>query len=274
MNPRRRRSALYLPASNPRAIDKARTLPADVIILDLEDAVAPEAKTQARQAAIAAIHEGGFAPRELVVRINALHTPWGEADLAAFASTPPHAILIPKVATPGDLTAAAARAPHVALWAMIELPAAILNLAHIAAAPGLAALVMGTNDLAAELGATPGPDRAPLAPALALTIAAARAHGLTALDGVYNAIDDDAGFAAEAHQGSAFGFDGKTLIHPRQIAPCNAAFSPSPEQLTQARTIVAAFADPANADKGAVRLGGRMVERLHLAAAHRTLARA
>lgn len=274
MTPRPRRSALYLPASNPRAIEKARTLPADVIILDLEDAVAPEAKAQARKAAVAAIARGGFAPRELVVRVNALQTPWGEADLEALAATPPDAILIPKVATHGDLTAVGGRAPHISLWAMIETPAAILHLGAIAAAPGLAALVMGPNDLASELGATPGADRIPLHPALALTVAAARAHGLAALDGVYNAIDDNSGFAAEAAQGAAFGFDGKTLIHPRQIELCNAAFSPSPDAVAQARAIVAAFADPANADKGAIRLDGRMVERLHLAAAHRTLARA
>ncbi len=271
---RSRRSALYLPASNPRAVAKARTLPADVIILDLEDAVAPEAKDNARAAVIAAIVEGGFGDREIVVRVNGLQTPWGEADLEALASTPPQAVLIPKVASPGDLTAAAARAPRVPLWAMIEMPAAILHLGGIAAAPGLGALVMGCNDLAAELGATPGADRIPLHPALALTLAAARAHGLAALDGVFNAIEDEAGFAAEARQGAAFGFDGKTLIHPSQIDTCNAAFSPSPEQVANARAVVAAFDDPANAQLGAIRLDGRMVERLHLATAHRTLARA
>ena len=271
---RPRRSALYLPASNPRALAKARTLAADVIILDLEDAVAPEAKADARAAAVAAIREGGFGPRELIVRVNGLCTEWGEADLEALAATPPDAILIPKVRSHGDLTAAAARAPGVPLWAMIETPAAILHIASIAAAPGLVVLVMGCNDLAAELGATPGPDRTPLHPALALSVAAARAHGLAALDGVFNAIEDEARFAAEARQGAAFGFDGKTLIHPRQIEACNAAFSPSADALAQARAVVAAFADPAHADRGAIRLDGRMVERLHLAAAHRTLARA
>ncbi len=274
MTPRPRRSALYMPASNPRAIAKARTLPADVIILDLEDAVAPDGKEGARAAAVAAIREGGFGARELVVRINALATPHGAADLAALAPAPPHAILIPKVSTPGDLGAVAARAPHVPLWAMIETPGTILHLAQIAAAPGLAALVMGLNDLAADLGCTPGRERTPLHSAMALTVAAARAHGLAALDGVYNAIEDEAGFAAEAAQGAAFGFDGKTLIHPSQIEACNAAFSPSPAQIAHARAIVAAFAAPENAQRGAIRLDGRMVERLHLAAAERTLARA
>ena len=274
MTYRARRSALYLPASNARAINKARTVACDVVILDLEDAVAPEAKTDARAAAVAAIREGGFGARELVVRVNALATPHGEADLEALASVPPHAILIPKGCTHGDLTAVAARAPHVPLWAMIETPAAILHLASIAAAPGLAALVMGTNDLAADLGCTPGPDRMPLHCAMALTVAAARAYGLTVLDGVFNAIEDDAGFAAEAAQGAAFGFDGKTLIHPRQIAACNAAFAPAPAALAEARAVIAAFADPANAGQGAIRLGKRMIERLHLAAAHRLLASA
>lgn len=274
MIPRPRRSALYLPASNPCAIAKARTLPADVIILDLEDAVAAEAKEAARAAAVAAIREGGFGARELVVRVNSLASPYGRADLTALGAAPPHAILIPKVTSPDHLAAVATRAPGIALWAMIETPGAILNLASIAATPGLAALVMGLNDLAADLGCTPGRERTPLHPALALTVAAARAHGLAALDGVFNALDDEPGLAVEAAQGAAFGFDGKTLIHPSQIVPANAAFSPSADAIAAARAVVAAFADAANAGRGAIRLGDRMVERLHLAAAERTLARA
>ncbi|UUL82838.1 HpcH/HpaI aldolase/citrate lyase family protein [Sphingomonas qomolangmaensis] len=271
--PRRRRSALYLPASNDRAIAKARTLACDVVILDLEDSVAPEAKEAARAQAVTALALGDFGDRELVVRINALDTEWAAADLAALAEAPPHAILLPKVNGPADLAACAALLPgDVALWAMIETPAALLALGQIAAAPRLAALVMGINDLAKDMGMQPGSDRLPFHSFLATTVAAARAHGLGALDGVFNGIDDAQGLVAECAQGRRFGFDGKTLIHPSQIAACNSAFSPGTAEIAEAEAIRDAFALPEHAGKGAIRLDGRMVERLHLAQALRVLA--
>jgi citrate lyase subunit beta/citryl-CoA lyase len=269
---RPRRSALFMPASNARAIAKARALPCDVVILDLEDAVAPEAKTEARTAAVAAVKEGGFGSRELVVRANALASEWGRADLVALARTRPDAILLPKVSNAADVSAAREIVGDVTFWAMIETPGALLNLPEIASADGLAALVLGPNDLAKELGTRLRPDRQPLQPWLALTVAAARAHGCVALDGVFNAIDDASGLAAECDQGAAFGFDGKTLIHPSQIDAANAAFSPDQVEVEQARAIVAAFANPEATGRGAIRLGGRMVERLHLQQAERTLA--
>lgn len=269
---RPRRSALYLPASNPRAIAKARGLPCDVVILDLEDAVAPEAKGGARAAAVAAVREGGFGDRELVVRVNALATPWGADDCAGLAQVRPDAVLVPKIDDAASLAAYVDRAPGLPIWAMVETAASVLQLDAIAAVPGLAALVMGTNDLAKDMRARPGRDRAPLLGFLAQTVAAARAHGLGVLDGVYNAIDDGDGLARECAQAVAFGFDGKTVIHPAQIDACNAAFSPDAVEIAAAEAIVAAFAEPANADKGVIRLGGAMVERLHLDQARRLLA--
>ncbi len=278
---RPRRSALYLPASNPRAIAKARTLACDVVILDLEDAVAPEAKTAARDAAVAAVGEGGWGGRELVVRVNGLATAWGADDLAAVSAAGPDAVLAPKLAGPADVRAydAALRraAASVALWAMVETAAAVFALQLLAASAAgtrLAALVLGTNDLAEETGWRLAPGRAAFAPALAMTAAAARMGGLVALDGVFNGLEDGAGLAAECAQGEAFGFDGKTLIHPRQIEAANRAFSPSPEELARARATVAAFEAPAAAGAGALRMDGRMVERLHLDAARRLLSRA
>lgn len=272
---RPRRSALYLPASNAKAIAKARTLACDVVILDLEDAVAPDAKEIARDQAVAAVQEGGFGARELVVRVNGLETEWGAADLAAMGTCAPDAILVPKIMARADVDRYAARvASGTPLWAMIETAGALFRLDEIAGADRLAALVMGTNDLAKETGAQPGPDRLPFVGALGLAVAAARAHGIAILDGVYNAIDDDAGFCAEARQGVEFGFDGKTLIHPRQIELCNAAFLPAAAELAWARQIIAAFDHPENAAKGAIRVEGRMVERLHLHQAHRVLAAA
>ena len=269
------RSVLYLPASNPRAVAKARTLAADAIILDLEDAVAPDAKFAARDAAVSAVTAGGFGGM-LVVRVNALDTEWGAADLAAVATVRPDAVLLPKVSNPALLIAARAAlgldGPD--LWAMIETCAALLDLRAIvaaaAAATRLTALVAGTNDLAAESRARPGPDRAPLLPALALIVTAARAHGLAALDGVCNALDDPSRLAAECAQGRDFGFDGKTLIHPSQIAAANAAFAPDAAEVAWARTVIAAFA--AGPDRGVLRIDGRMVERLHLAEADRVVA--
>ena len=269
---RPRRSALYMPASNPRAIAKARDLPCDVVILDLEDAVAPDMKNAAREAAVAAVREGGFGTRELVVRVNALSTPWGAADCAALAGARPAAVLVPKVDDAAAVAGYAALLDGLPIWAMVETAAAVLRLDDLAGAPGLAALVMGTNDLAKEMGARPGADRLPLLGFLAQTVAAARAHGLGVLDGVYNMIDDDAGLARECDQAVRFGFDGKTLIHPGQIAACNAAFSPAPDEIARAQAIVAAFAAPDAVAKGAIRVDGAMVERLHLDQARRTLA--
>jgi len=279
---RRRRSALYVPASHERALDKARTLPCDVVIIDLEDAVAPEAKEAARGQALAALRAGGFGDRELVLRINGLDTPWGAADLDAVlvASVAPAAILVPKVARRSDLAPYEARLaarPEVKLWAMIETAASIFAVESIAAAAAdgaLAAFVIGTNDLAKEAGFRFGADRLPLQGALGLVALAARAHGLVVLDGVYNALEDRDGLAAQCAQGVAFGFDGKTLIHPGQIEACHAAFTPDAVAVEAARRIIAAFAAPANAGKGALRVDGQMVERLHLVQARRTLAMA
>lgn len=275
MTARPRRSALYLPASNAKAIAKARTLACDVVILDLEDAVAPDAKAVARHQAVAAVLEGGFGARELVVRVNALETEWGKDDFAALATCAPDAILLPKIMGRSNIERYAAQAaPETPLWAMIETAAALFRLDEIAGSARIAALVMGTNDLAKEMGAQPGPARLPFVGALGLAVAAARAHGIAVLDGVYNAIEDDAGFTAEARQGVEFGFDGKTLVHPRQIDLCNAAFRPDAAAIVWAEQIVAAFDMPENAAKGAIRLAGKMVERLHLDHAHRVLAAA
>lgn len=271
MTLRPRRSALFLPASNPRAIAKARTLPADVIILDLEDAVAPEVKEDARAAAIAAVAEG-FGSSEHVIRANALDTEWGEADLHALRDASVDAVLLPKVESAATLARARAILGDVPLWAMIETPRAILDLREIAAAPGLAALIAGTNDLAKDLRCRPGDTRAPLLPILSQIVVAARAHGLTALDGVSNAIDDPARVEAECEQGRDLGFDGKTLIHPSQIDPANRVFAPSAEEIAWARTVVAAFAAPEAQGKGAIRVEGKMIELLHLAEAKRTVA--
>ena len=272
MSIRPRRSALYMPASNAKAIAKARTLPCDVVILDLEDAVAPEAKDAARDAAVAAVREGGFGDRELVIRANALSTDWGAADCAALAAAKPDAVLLPKVDDGEAVAAYAALLPGVALWAMVETPRALLRLESLAGGPQLAALVMGTNDIAKDLGMRAGADRLPFQGFFAQTVAAARASGLAVLDGVYNAIDDAGGFATECAQGVQFGFDGKTLIHPSQVDPCNAAFSPTEEEVAWATTVERAFAAPDAAGMGAIRVEGKMAERLHLEQARKTLA--
>jgi citrate lyase subunit beta/citryl-CoA lyase len=278
---RARRSVLYLPGSNARALEKARTLPCDVVILDLEDAVAPDAKDAARAQVLGALAEGGFGRREVVVRVNGLDTPWGEADLDGLVRTAPDAVLVPKVETAGDVARYDQRladAPEpTRLWAMIETCRVLFHLdavAALGASTRLSALVMGTNDLAKDMGAEPGRDRTPLHPALALSVAAARAHGLAVVDGVFNGLDDPAGLEAECRQARAFGFDGKTVIHPSQIDPCNRAFSPSADELAWARAVTAAFADPANAGRGALRVEGQMVERLHRVRAERLLAAA
>ena len=267
---RPRRSALYMPASNARAIEKARALPCDVIILDLEDAVLPEEKLAARQAAVAAVQAGGFGRREVVMRVNALATPWGKEDLAAAAAAGPHAVLVPKIAGPADI-AAYHRAlqgapPRTRLWAMIETAPAILALDAIAAQANetrLSAFVMGVNDLAREMGARQTAGREPFRAALSLAVTAARAHGLAVLDGVHNEIDDLAALEAVCRQGADFGFDGKTLIHPSHLEICNRAFSPPAGEVAWARAVIAAFADRANAGKGALRVEGRLAELLH-----------
>ncbi|QYC10541.1 HpcH/HpaI aldolase/citrate lyase family protein [Brevundimonas nasdae] len=269
------RSVLYLPASNARAVEKARTLDCDVAILDLEDAVAPEAKAEARATAAAAVQAGGFGPR-LGVRINGLDTPWGLDDLAALKAAGAALIVAPKVETPETVHAITAWLPKgAALWAMIETPRALLTLTEIAEAGGaLDGLMLGVNDLAKALGTGPSPDREPFKPWLALLVAAARTHNLLAIDGVYNHIDDTDGLAAEAAQGRLYGFDGKSLIHPSQIAPANAAFSPSEAEVEQARAVIAAFAAPEAEGLGAIRVNGAMVERLHLEQAQALLVRA
>lgn len=283
MTMRPRRSALYLPASNLRAIAKARTLACDVVVLDLEDAVAPDAKAVARDNAIAAVRDGGFGPRELVIRVNGLDTEWGRDDLAALAAVQPDAVLVPKVDNATaieryvDAMPQRGAGPATALWAMIETPLSIFRLEEIAATGRdgpLTALVMGTNDLAKDMGAQPDVLRTPFLGMLGLAVAAARAHGLAILDGVFNDIEDVDGLETQLRQAVVFGFDGKTLIHPGQVAACNAAFTPDADAVAWAKRIVAAFEEPENAAKGAIRVEGRMVERLHLHQARRTLAAA
>lgn len=277
---RPRRSVLYMPGSNARALEKARTLAADALILDLEDAVAPEAKTRAREQVWAAVREG-FGKREVIVRINALASEWGDADLLAVAAAGPDVILLPKVASARDVHRAEQRLNHVPqasrtmIWAMIETAGAVLDLGGIAAAGGrLAGLVLGSNDLLQELGGTHTKDRANLSFVLGQIVLAARAHNLVVIDGLHSAIADGDGFALACAQARSFGFDGKTVIHPSQIDPCNAAFAPTPAEIATAENIVAAFALPENQDKGAIAVEGRMVERLYEKAARKTLAMA
>jgi len=283
MTIRPRRSVLYMPGSNARAIEKARTLPADAIILDLEDSVAPDAKVAARQQVMDAVTAGGFAPREVIVRINGLDTAWHVDDLTAAARAAPDAILVPKISTPHQLESIGQRlldmhADHrTQVWAMIETPLALFNILPLAAEAKdsearLAAFVMGTNDLAKETRARIVPGRAPMLPWLMSCMAAARTYGVDILDGVYNDLGNAEGFARECAEARDMGFDGKTLIHPNQIEPCNAAFSPSAEEVAQARKIIAAFDEPENRDKGVVQLDGRMIERLHAEMARRTVA--
>lgn len=268
------RSVLYLPATNARAIEKARTLPCDAVILDLEDAVAPDRKAQARDAAVQALAAGGFGPR-VGVRVNGLDTPWGADDLAALKAHPPAFVVSPKMESPEAVHAVAALLPPgVGLWIMVETPLALLRLDAIAGAGApLAALMLGINDLGERMNLILDAERRPLQPWLAAVVAAARGHGLLAVDGVVNATSDLDRLAAECAQGRAFGFDGKSLIHPDQIAAANAAFSPSGDEVDRAREIVAAFASAEAEGQGAIRLGYRMVERLHLEAAKRLLAR-
>jgi citrate lyase subunit beta/citryl-CoA lyase len=279
---RPRRSLLYMPGSNARAMEKARDLPADGVILDLEDAVAPDAKAKARELIIAALKQGGFGRREVIVRINGLDTPWWQDDLAVAAASP-DAILVPKVSGPEPLREVAkhlvgVRAEaRIGIWAMMETPLAMLNARDIAAmardaGSRLAGFVMGTNDLAKDTRARLLPGRAPMLPWLMTCIAAARAYGIDIVDGVYNELGNAEGFAAECRQARDLGFDGKTLIHPQQIGPCNEAFSPTADEVAWARKIIGAFELPENVSKGVIQVDGRMVERLHADMAQRTVA--
>ncbi len=272
-----------MPGSNARAIEKARTLPADAVILDLEDSVAPDAKAAARKQVVEAVTAGGFGAREVIVRVNGLDTPWHVDDITAAARAAPDAILVPKISTPQQLEGIGQRLfdlhtnHRTRVWAMIETPLAIFNILALAAEADdsesrLAAFVMGTNDLAKETRARIVPGRAPMVPWLMTCVAAARTHGVDILDGVYNDLGNAEGFARECGEARDMGFDGKTLIHPNQIEPCNAAFSPSPDEVAQAKKIIAAFDLPENKDKGVVQLDGRMVERLHADMARRTVA--
>ncbi len=277
---RPRRSVLYVPGSNLRALDKARDLAADVLIFDLEDAVAPEQKEMARQALAGALARGGYGDCEIVVRINALDTPWFADDLKMAAQVAPDAILAPKVDRAQDVVRlagrmAAAGMKGIALWVMMEQPLAVLNaqeIAQAAARTPLAALVMGVNDLAAQTHASLENGRMAFIPWLMTCVAAARAFGLAIVDGVFNDLGDAAGLAAECRQGRLLGMDGKTLIHPAQIDIANAAFSPTEDEIARAMRIIVAFDAPGAAGAGVLRVDGRMVERLHLEAARRTLA--
>jgi citrate lyase subunit beta / citryl-CoA lyase len=276
---RPRRSVLYVPAVNARAIDKARSLTCDAVVLDLEDAVAPAMKASARASALSVIQAGGFGQRELIVRVNGLDTEWGADDLALFSRSNAHAVLVPKIRTREEVLAynraLNGAAESLQLWAMIETALSMFRLEDIASAAHesrLSCFVLGTNDLAKELHMQLDHERVPLIPFLSLTVAAARAHGVAVLDGVYNAFDDASGFEAQCRQGLAYGFDGKTLIHPRQIEMCNTVFSPSPDDVRRAQQIQAEFALPENLHKGAVSVSGQMVERLHLVQAEQLLA--
>jgi citrate lyase subunit beta/citryl-CoA lyase len=276
MTIRPRRSVLYMPGSNARALEKAATLPADGLILDLEDAVAPESKELARAQVCAAVRERRFGRREVIIRVNGLDTPWGHDDMAQAVAASPDAILVPKISTPSDVAHAEqhmAEAPAAcALWLMMETPRSIFNAEAIAASGGrLTCLVMGTNDLVKELRARHTPGREALLASLNLSVMAARAHGLAVIDGVYNDIADGEGFEAMCRQGRAMGFDGKTLIHPGQVDACNRVFSPEPQEIADARAILAAFALPENLGKGTIALNGRMVELLHAEIARQTV---
>jgi len=276
---RPRRSILFMPGSSARALQKARELPADGLIFDLEDAVAPDAKAGARATVAAAVNAGGYAPRELVLRVNPLDSQWGEGDLALAAGLPLDAVLLPKVETAEQVRETVKRLdtlgapPEMAVWCMVETPRGVMAAADIAgSSPRLAVLVMGTSDLTTDLRALPTRDRLPLITSLGLVILAARAHGKAVLDGVYLDLADEEGFTAACRQGRELGFDGKTLIHPAQMAPANAAFGPSAEEIDHARRVIAAHAEAQATGKGVVLLDGRLIENLHVADAQRTLA--
>ena len=277
---RPRRSCLYMPGANERALEKAKTLPADTVIMDLEDAVAPEAKETARDTIRAAVTAGGYGHREIVVRMNGLDTEWGQADLKRAVEAGAHALLAPKVIDGSDIdrlddAMSRAGAPaEMGLWVMIEMPKAILNIQDIAEAVGrtrMTTFVMGTNDLAKEYRARMTPDRLAFQTALGMSMAAARAYNIVAIDGVYNDIKNEQGLIDECEQGRDLGFDGKTLIHPSQLDTANRVFAPSPHDVEHAQAVIEAFADPQNAGKGVLKVNGKMTELLHLDEARRTV---
>ncbi len=276
---RPRRSVLYMPGSNARALEKGRSLPADALILDLEDAVAPDAKDQARGQIAEAVTAGGYGRRELAIRVNGLDTPWGRDDVASAAACGPDAILLPKVETAAmvaeleALMAEAGAPEHTAIWCMMETPLGMLNAKEVAGASRrVACLVMGTSDLVKDLQAAHTPQRLPVLTSLSLCILAARAHGQAILDGVHLDLQDDEGFAASCVQGNELGFTGKTLIHPKTIAAANEVFAPSPAEVEQAHKIIAAHAEATAVGKGVVVLDGKLIENLHVEAAQRTVA--
>jgi citrate lyase subunit beta/citryl-CoA lyase len=272
---RPRRSLLFMPGVNARALEKSRELPADGLIFDLEDAVAPGAKDTARANVAAAVRQGGYGRRELVMRVNPLDSAWGEADLGMASSLALDAVLLPKVESAVRVRETAARlsaASGLAIWCMIETPRGVLAAAEIAAAPRVAALVMGTSDLTKDLRARETADRLPLLTSLQLVLLAARTHNRVALDGVHLDLADESGFADECAQGCILGFDGKTLIHPKQIAAANAAFAPDARQIEHARKIIAAHQAALAAGMGITVVDGRLIENLHVEAAHRTVA--
>jgi (3S)-malyl-CoA thioesterase len=267
------RSALYIPGSKPRALDKARTLPCDAILFDLEDAVSPDEKITARSTLADALAQGGYGARLKVIRINGLDTEWGADDARAAAKMKPDAILLPKVGNPADLEALAEIVGDIPLWAMMETPGAMLNAPAIAGHRQLQAMVMGTNDLAKDLQTRFRSDRLPLMTSLGLCLLAAKAHQVAIIDGVYNAFKDDDGLRTECDQGRDMGFDGKTLIHPAQLETANTAFSPSDAEVDTARRQIAAFEEAAAAGQGVAVVDGRIVENLHVATARETLAK-
>ena len=270
---RPRRSVLYMPSSNARALEKAKTIAADAIIFDLEDAVAPDAKELAREQACAAVASGEYGDRELTIRCNGLDTPWGEDDLRAAGAAGPAAVVVPKVSGTQHLDRVAALLPDgTAIWAMVETPTAVFDVRAIAAHPSVAALVLGTNDLAKELRAALVPGRGPLLPHLATALLGAREAGKVVLDGVYNDVKDLEGFEAECRQGAELGFDGKTLVHPSQVEVANRVWAPTDAEVEHARRVVDAFAQAEAEGRGVVVVDGRMVENLHRDNALRTLA--
>jgi len=275
---RPRRSVLFMPGSNARALEKARSLPADAVVFDLEDAVAPDAKEQARAQAVGAVRAGGYGRREVIVRVNGMATPWGRADLAAVATSGADAVLLPKVESPDavrdtlDVLVSHGAPATLAVWCMLETPRGILNAAAIATArPAVAALVMGTSDLTKDLHARHTRDRLPLMASLELCVLAARAAGVAALDGVHLDLDDDAGFEAACRQAADLGFDGKTLIHPKTIAKANEIFAPAPADIDWARRVIAAHAEAVAQGRGVVLLEGRLIENLHVDEARRVV---
>ncbi|WP_122072549.1 CoA ester lyase [Pseudophaeobacter sp. EL27] len=276
MDPRTRpyRSVLYIPGSKPRALEKAKTLPVDAVIFDLEDAVSVEEKENARDTLAAALAEGGYGARVRIVRINGFDTPWGKEDAKAAAAMDCDAVLLPKVSSAGDLDALAEITGDKPLWAMMETPRGMLNAAEIAAHPKLQGMVMGTNDLAKELQTRFRADRLPMMAGLGLCLLAAKAEGLIIVDGVYNAFKDDEGLMVESTQGRDMGFDGKTLIHPAQVAVANEAFAPSADEIDLARRQIAAFEEVEASGQGVAVVDGKIVENLHVVTAREILAKA